>query len=451
MMSKNTTWDQLCPETQDAQSLIGPVLLEACSQQTSQQLRRQRGCPATLSWAHLALAVVLHLLQGWRSRLEVWRHVQRVPMGPFAPVRVSNQAVYERLDRRGISIMQRLFGSRSLWLHLRLTAYAEHHLAPFAPVVVALDESVLDTMLRRFPHKEELGHRTAKATRLPPGRIAGLFDLRYQQWHRVDVVPDGHANCKVHAPLLLDGLPVGSLILFDRGYASFPWYDELTRRGYFWITRPAKATGYPLVHAYVQQDHLFDGLVRVGRSHKDRAASIVRLVRFRCKGRWHAYLSNVLDPLTLSAADIVRLYARRWDIELAFRLLQDHLHLHTHWSEKWEVLALQVWASLLIAQVYHALQVELAARAGVEVFDVSLALLVRWVPLMLAQHQDPMSVLLAQGRAIGLIRPSRRIPIEVPTLCLNEIVWPPDDLLLWQEPRYAHKQAGNRHRKPPSS
>ena len=31
------------------------------------------------------------------------------------------------------------------------------------------------------------------------------------------------------------------------------------------------------------------------------------------------YLTNVRDPLQLPIADIARLYARRWDIELAFR------------------------------------------------------------------------------------------------------------------------------------
>jgi hypothetical protein len=205
------------------------------------------------------------------------------------------------------------------------------------------------------------------------------------------------------------------------------------------------------VHAFVQDDHLFDGLVRGGRSRADHAAYTVRLGRFRCKGRWQTYLTNVLDPLKLSAADIVSLYARSFDIELAFRLLQDHLQVHTHWSEQWEVLGLQVWASLLGAMVYHALQVAVAGQAFVSVFDVSVALVVRWVPRFLASQHDPMRVLLEQGRDLGIIRPWRRMPIEVPIVSWQELHWPAEDVVVWQEPRSAHKQAGNQHRKPPSS
>jgi hypothetical protein len=67
-------WEEICPEpTPQASSLIGPILKQACCPAADQQVRRGRGCPATLSWAHLALAVVLHLIEGWQSRLEIWR------------------------------------------------------------------------------------------------------------------------------------------------------------------------------------------------------------------------------------------------------------------------------------------------------------------------------------------------------------------------------------------
>ena len=39
-------------------------------------------------------------------------------------------------------------------------------------------------------------------------------------------------------------------------------------------------------------------------------------------------------PHVLPLCDVVTLYARRWDIELAFRAIKDHLNLHHVWSAK---------------------------------------------------------------------------------------------------------------------
>jgi IS4 transposase len=51
-------------------------------------------------------------------------------------------------------------------------------------------------------------------------------------------------------------------------------------------------------------------------------------VRFHDGTQLRSYLTNVLDPRQLCLPDIARLYARRWDIELAFLTLKDLLHLH---------------------------------------------------------------------------------------------------------------------------
>ena len=39
----------------------------------------------------------------------------------------------------------------------------------------------------------------AGSTDLLAGRLCGLFDLRRQQWKRLDFLPDPLANCQAHA------------------------------------------------------------------------------------------------------------------------------------------------------------------------------------------------------------------------------------------------------------
>jgi IS4 transposase len=85
----------------------------------------------------------------------------------------------------------------------------------------------------------------------------------------------------------------------------------------------------------------------------------------------------VLDPKLLPVAEIARLYTRRWDIEMAIKLVKREQGLHLLWSTKTEVILAQVWAVLCIAQILQALRQEVAGRAGVDAFDVLMSLLVQ--------------------------------------------------------------------------
>src|SRR5260370_41007980 len=61
---------------------------------------------------------------------------------------------------------------------------------------------------------------------------------------------------------------------------------------------------------------------------------VVREVQLRQGGELRQYFTNVCDPTVLPLSEIARLYARRWDIELAFLTLKRELGLHLIWSSK---------------------------------------------------------------------------------------------------------------------
>jgi hypothetical protein len=155
---------------------------------------------------------------------KVWRLIAFFGVGHLPRLPLSDQAVYDRLEQDGVSAFQAFFGQLSGWLATRLAPYEDQRLAPFATGVVALDESVLDQVKRWVAWLREVPNGDS---RLLPGRLVGLFDVRLQQWQRLDVLLDATANCKVHARAMLSGLATGTLILFDRGYFSFPWLDDL--------------------------------------------------------------------------------------------------------------------------------------------------------------------------------------------------------------------------------
>ena len=101
-------------------------------------------------------------------------------------------------------------------------------------------------------------------------------------------------------------------------------------------------------------------------------------------------------------------------------------------------------AVLIVAQVVRALRLEVAARAGVDLFDVSLPLLLRYLPRFARDGQDPIAAIVATGGGAGLFRPARRVRIHASYLSPDLLAPAPPGLLLGRTPRYARKDCGPR-------
>jgi hypothetical protein len=384
-------------------------------------------------WGGLLVCV----LRGFASQTDLWRLVSQQGLWDYPRFPVTDQAVYNRLADAGTAPMEQCFAHITALLGARLTPFVEGDLAPFATAVVALDESDLDRMARLLPALRALPPRDA---RLLGGTFAGVFDLRLQQWRRVAYRTDTAQNEKVAARALVTGLAPGTLIVADLGYFSFPWFDDLTDAGYWWLSRLRAGTSYAVIHTYYRDDDTFDGIVWLGAHRADRAKHAVRLVQFRVGEQVHAYLTNVRDPAVFPMAQVAQVYARRWDFELAVKLVKRELGLHLVWSTKPVVIAQQVWAVLCIAQIVHALRFEVARRATVDVFDVSLPLLVRWMPRFAAGGADPVAVFVERGKAAGFIRPARRVRHDAPVIAAAALLPLPRGLPLERTPRYAQRK-----------
>ena len=114
-------------------------------------------------------------------------------------------------------------------------------------------------------------------SRLLPGKLAGVFDVRGQQWRTVMFQPDPHQNEKVLARKLVEDLPAGTLVVADLGYFGFAWFDWLTDRGYHWLSRLRAKNSYKVIHTFYHRGDVFDGIVWLGAHRADRAKHAVRL------------------------------------------------------------------------------------------------------------------------------------------------------------------------------
>src|SRR5438477_12600760 len=240
--------------------------------------------PKVALWSGLLLCV----LQGARGVREVWRYL--VLQG----YDICDQTLYDRLEQEGTAWLEPFFtqltAMLTVWLRPLLEAQAWYPVASFATDVLALDETTLDPVARKLPILRWL---KKGAMELLPGKLAGLYDVRLQLWRRIDYVPEAMQNCKVHARVMLEGLAKGTLLLFDLGYFSFEWLDELSQRQLWFVCRLREKTSDTVLHTYYSCEEVFDGLVWLG-NHQAQAGQAVRMVRFRVGALSVTYLTNVL-------------------------------------------------------------------------------------------------------------------------------------------------------------
>lgn len=403
----------------------------------------QRGQPSAVPGAMLWAGMLTCILRGEQSQRAIWRLLTVHGLWHWPRVEtLSDDAIYRRLARTGPAPLERIW--TALTAHLVAAADqaepvptpARPRLAAFAREIVALDETTLD-QVRRQGAKRDVPRGDDRRI---PGKITAVFDVRRQLFRRVRIHDDFRENEKVPAAAMLSDLPAHSLILTDLGYFSFPFYDGLINANQDWIARLRDKTSVIPVHCFWEQAGSGEWLVWLGAYRADKAGHLVRLIMVKRGTTTYRYLTSVRDPRRLSAQEVVALYGRRWDIELAFNTLKTDLGLAVLWSTHWPVIQTQIWAVLTIAQAAFHLRLLVAEAAGVDLFDVSLPLLVREAPRFLARGENPVTVIPRLGTAGGIIRKSRRTPYEVPVPAT--MASPPNDLVTVREARYAGRRCG---------
>jgi len=73
-------------------------------------------------------------------------------------------------------------------------------------------------------------------------------------------------------------------VLADLGYFAFPWFDDLTDRRSWYVSRLRLTTSDAVPHTSYRDGETFDGVVWLGAYRADRAKHAVRLVQFRHGG-----------------------------------------------------------------------------------------------------------------------------------------------------------------------
>jgi hypothetical protein len=244
--------------------------------------------------------------------------------------------------------------------------------------VYALDSTTIDLCLSVFPWAR---FRTRKAA----VKLHTLLDLRGPIPAFIEV-SDG----KLHDVNILDTIvpEPNSFYLMDRGYIDFERLHMFHSSGAFFVTR-TKA-GVQLRRRYSHKVDITTGLRSDHTVMLSSAASqkhypdTLRRIRYRDaeQKRTLIFLTNNFD---LPALTICLLYKSRWQVELFFKWIKQHLRIKAFYGYSENAVKTQIWIAVAVYVLVAILKKRLALEASLhEILQVLSVTLFEKVPILQA-------------------------------------------------------------------
>ena len=151
--------------------------------------------------------------------------------------------------------------------------------------------------------------------------------------------------------------------VFDKAYCKYSWWAEIHQARAWFVTRQKTSTRLRAVQWRPVRKRRGDGfrvvddaIVKLVSRGDSKIVFPVRRVRIkRDNGKKLALLTNDMQR---SAVEIGRMYKQRWEIELIFRWIKQHLHIRSFLGRNKNAIELQI-----IAAMITFILVRLAARS----------------------------------------------------------------------------------------
>lgn len=206
-------------------------------------------------------------------------------------------------------------------------------------------------------------------------KVHVLYDLEVQ-------VPAFYhiTTASVHDSKAMPEIPyeTGAYYIFDRGYNNFKELFRIQRMESFFVVRAKTNLQNKCVKwkRRMPKNILSDAEIEltVYNSRKDYPDNL-RLVRYydEKQGREFMFLTNAMD---LTAQQIADLYKNRWQIELFFKWLKQHLKIKKFWGTTENAVRIQIAAAItaycLVAIVQHDMKLKRSTYEVLQILSISL-------------------------------------------------------------------------------
>ena len=234
--------------------------------------------------------------------------------------------IYADFAQHLIGIARPLYAQEPFGLELDATVYA-------------FDASTIDLCLSVFPWAP---FRSTKAAI----KLHTLLDLRGNIPSFIHIT-DG----KTHEVNVLDDLSLesGAFYLMDRGYLDFARLLVIHRAQAFFVIRAKSNTKFKRRYSHavdrVATQVLCDqtGVLQTHQSSKDYPAALRRVVVKDDAGKRLVFLTN---NFALKPDLIASLYRQRWQVELFFKWIKQHLRIKTFFGTSENAVKTQIWIAI---------------------------------------------------------------------------------------------------------
>jgi hypothetical protein len=234
--------------------------------------------------------------------------------------------IYAEFAHRLIAIARSLYADDSFGVELRDTVYA-------------LDSTTIDLSLSMFPWAR---FRATKAAI----KLHTLLDLRGSIPSFIHISDGKMTDVRVLDLLIPEG---GAFYVMDRGYLDFERLYSLSQAGAFFVTRAkSNLDRRRLYSASTDRTSglICDQTIALNGSHH-RYPQHLRRIRFRPPDESKA-LVFLTNHFQLPAHTICLLYKKRWQVELFFKWIKQHLRIKRFFGTSENAVKTQIWIAVSV-------------------------------------------------------------------------------------------------------
>ena len=227
-----------------------------------------------------------------------------------------------------IGIARELYCDETLGLQLAETVYA-------------MDSTTIDLCLALFPWAQFRRHKSAI-------KVHTLLDVRNAIPASVYVTGAQVADVRLLDQLLLEP---GAFYLMDRGYYDFARLYLFTQACAYFVTRAKHDIQFRMRSRRAVD--LTTGLrcdqtIRLtGPNSSRRYPAPLRRIHY-VDPEQHRDLIFLTNNFRLAPLTIAQLYRERWQVELFFRWIKQHLHIKSFYGTSANAVRIQVWVALSV-------------------------------------------------------------------------------------------------------
>lgn len=212
-----------------------------------------------------------------------------------------------------------------------------------------MDATLIQLCLSAFPwarYRKRKGALKLHTLLDHDGHLPAFLTATHGRVHELQVVRDPQ--------YAFPALPPDSILTIDRGYLDFPWLFSLDIQGVGFIIRAKKNLRFRVTGQHKplkKRGVISDQTIKLTGFYPQRDyPKPLRLIRFRDKTT-RKCLSFLTNNFELAAATVAALYKARWQVELFYKWIKQHLKVKTFLGASQNAVMTQIW----IAMIYYLL------------------------------------------------------------------------------------------------